>query len=404
MKLFLIAAAFLTFTMHSYFLLRFSVSLLKYAKQGGFLSVFFPILTATVFISIYLLDFPYVAIYLIIYCFYFFMFRCLSKAPTRQIWFATSSFLLNISVIHSLALVLSSLILRLPLIEIYSNQNLFFITAVITYIFLYFVLLAAQKHLSGSKLVEISTAKVYSEIMSATSTILFLFLTFATWLLFHSVLNIPLYISIISSILFVLVMYYCLFFFNTYITVLHPYKRKADEAAKLHNQVIKKKLDTEYKLYTDDLTNLYNKRFIYYKIDELCANKQTNFALIYADLVALKTVNDTYGHKAGDRYIVSVANALQKAIREDDFSARIGGDEFVIILIDVSNSDLESVVNRIRNLIEGIDKKELFTVHANLGYKWFNIFEKTHTRESLLHMVDDLMKHDKKSFYKKGGV
>ncbi len=258
----------------------------------------------------------------------------------------------------------------------------------------------SEKYIPKKKFIEISTAKIYSEIMAFQSTFLFAAVCIESWFLMHLDFNLIFNISALATIFFVLTMFYCLFYFNAHITVLHPYKRKADEAKTLHGKVMKRKMAAEYKLYSDDLTKLYNKRFIHKKIDELCEAVDIDFAVAYADLVALKHVNDTYGHKVGDRYIISVAKALQKAIREEDFSARVGGDEFVIILTSVSSVEMEQVIKRIKETIRRIDEKESFTVHANLGYMCFESRDK-YSRVEVLEKVDLLMKHDKKAFYER---
>ncbi len=299
---------------------------------------------------------------------------------------------------------LASGLLNITLLEVYTNTTLFFQTVIVAYCILFIMLKIAEKFLPNNKLLEISVAKVYSEIMAGIATLMFIVILLDSQFLMSIPPVISFIISTASTIFFVLIMYFCLFFFNAKTVVLRPYRRKADEAVSLHGKMLEKKVAAEYKLYRDDLTKLYNRRFVYSKIDELCETENAAFGLIYADLVGLKKVNDLYGHRVGDKYIINVARILEKAIREDDYSARVGGDEFVIILSDITKEALDEVVQRIRKLIKKLDKKEDFTVYANLGSMVFNETGKKKTRSELLEMVDALMKEDKNAFYAQGGI
>jgi diguanylate cyclase (GGDEF)-like protein len=86
---------------------------------------------------------------------------------------------------------------------------------------------------------------------------------------------------------------------------------------------------------TDPLTSLLNRTTFMDMLPSLVAiNRRngTSVALLYIDLDGFKAVNDTYGHQAGDDVLKVVAGKLQACIRESDFVARIGGDEFTVVL------------------------------------------------------------------------
>lgn len=86
---------------------------------------------------------------------------------------------------------------------------------------------------------------------------------------------------------------------------------------------------------TDPLTGLYNRRYALAQMARLIEtareSKQT-FALMVADLDHFKSVNDTYGHAAGDHVLTRVASALRDALRPGDSLARIGGEEFLVLM------------------------------------------------------------------------
>ncbi|RBH42425.1 sensor domain-containing diguanylate cyclase, partial [Pseudomonas sp. MWU13-2860] len=75
--------------------------------------------------------------------------------------------------------------------------------------------------------------------------------------------------------------------------------------------------------------------------------------LLFLDLDRFKPVNDTYGHVAGDRVLQLIAARIQEVVRDEDTVARIGGDEFVILMEDVeSNREADKVASRLQQAIQ----------------------------------------------------
>ena len=91
----------------------------------------------------------------------------------------------------------------------------------------------------------------------------------------------------------------------------------------------------QYFAHHDDLTRLVNRVVLRERLDEALAMASSNrrcLALLYLDLDCFKLVNDTRGHGVGDRLLVEVAQRMRAAVRSVDTVARIGGDEFAIII------------------------------------------------------------------------
>lgn len=108
----------------------------------------------------------------------------------------------------------------------------------------------------------------------------------------------------------------------------------------------------------DELTGLPNRRNMNETIENLVRdaliNKQKFFVFLL-DANGLKQINDSYGHAFGDKVLTVFAGAIKESIREGDFSARIGGDEFVIIIKPkTGREDIGYFLNRIRSSIEKI--------------------------------------------------
>lgn len=92
----------------------------------------------------------------------------------------------------------------------------------------------------------------------------------------------------------------------------------------------------------DQLTRLPNRRFYDERVAlalQRAAEQRSMVGLLFMDLNDFKNVNDTYGHGAGDKLLVAVAQRIQGSLRETDLVARLGGDEFVAVLEDVGSTD-----------------------------------------------------------------
>lgn len=103
----------------------------------------------------------------------------------------------------------------------------------------------------------------------------------------------------------------------------------------------------------DPMTRLYNRSYFYDSLSQRLpeAFEQTPISVIVSDLDRFKRINDTYGHLQGDKVIKFVARVLQEAVREQDIAARLGGEEFVLLLHNTSQADALCVAERIRRTI-----------------------------------------------------
>ena len=105
----------------------------------------------------------------------------------------------------------------------------------------------------------------------------------------------------------------------------------------------------------DTLTDLPNRFLMVDRLHQLLARAKrsgTAFAVLFMDIDRFKEVNDTYGHEFGDLLLRAVAQRLTKSVRQSDTVARIGGDEFVLILETVHQiGETEAVANNVRRAL-----------------------------------------------------
>lgn len=121
----------------------------------------------------------------------------------------------------------------------------------------------------------------------------------------------------------------------------------------------------EQESLVDSLTQLYNRRAwdkLLMQEEVRCARYGHPAAVLVIDLDELKVINDTQGHSAGDKLLQKTADSLRHVLREQDVIARIGGDEFVIMILEADELAAEDVVRRLE---EDFTKNQ---VQASIGY------------------------------------
>lgn len=152
----------------------------------------------------------------------------------------------------------------------------------------------------------------------------------------------------------------------------------------------------------DALTGLANRKLLNDRLAWVQARARrhaTQFGVIMADMDRFKAINDSLGHKAGDEVLVEVARRLRAAVRETDTVARIGGDEFFLVIESVAQrSDLEQVRDKLLAEIEKpilLESGHEVTVGISLGLALYP--EDTTNAELLFNLADNAMYKSKVS-------
>jgi len=164
--------------------------------------------------------------------------------------------------------------------------------------------------------------------------------------------------------------------------------------------MIKELEKLQKEILTDEMTQIGNRKYA----DQTLRRRmlewkemQVPFALIFIDIDHFKSVNDTYGHNVGDEALKMVANSISAAMRPFDVACRWGGEEFVVIVPNISSDSLDNIGERIRMLIENswltLETKKI-AVTASLGCAIVNIEDDI---DSLIQRADKAMYESKSS-------
>ncbi len=136
-----------------------------------------------------------------------------------------------------------------------------------------------------------------------------------------------------------------------------------------HLKVMEEKLLTLS--FTDDLTGLYNRRGFYTLVEQqlkMSVRERKGRCLIIADLDNLKDINDSMGHKEGDFFLLQTAILLKKSFRDSDIIARIGGDEFMVLVLEARKSGIQALTGRLERNIDEFNTQSGKSCRLSLSY------------------------------------
>jgi diguanylate cyclase (GGDEF)-like protein len=117
--------------------------------------------------------------------------------------------------------------------------------------------------------------------------------------------------------------------------------------------------------YKDGLTGLYTRDFFYEELKRLDTKRQLPISLIMGDLNGLKLINDAFGHEMGDKALKRIGEILKETFRDEDIIARVGGDEFMVLLPNTNEKTAEEIVKRVR---EKCLERPLEIININISF------------------------------------
>ena len=157
--------------------------------------------------------------------------------------------------------------------------------------------------------------------------------------------------------------------------------------------LLKRSRDAEHSLArTDNLTNVANRIGFYEKLTaEIDRQHRLNkpFALLFIDCDDFKDINDRFGHEGGDDALKRMANAIVNDLRTYDIIGRIGGDEFAVLMPDISGADLSNIIDRIRDSLILAFSMKPYKLTISMGaVEFINIPQ---SADMAMSLVDSLM-------------
>jgi diguanylate cyclase (GGDEF)-like protein len=158
--------------------------------------------------------------------------------------------------------------------------------------------------------------------------------------------------------------------------------------------------DMEQAAQRDVLTGLFNRRYFFTALSQRIARVaryRERIAILYVDVDGLKAINDRHGHAAGDQILTAIARALQTATRESDVVARIGGDEFALLIDHVDVGAARAKMAALRHALADTPcywGTERIALSAAFGMAMIDARD---TAEDLLRRADSDMYRAKRS-------
>lgn len=152
----------------------------------------------------------------------------------------------------------------------------------------------------------------------------------------------------------------------------------------------------------DTLTAVYNRSFFERQMEEIDIEENLPISVISADIDGLKATNDSLGHLEGDKLLKIVASILKESCKKEDTVARVGGDEFYILLANTDSKAAKNIIRRINLKCQeyNITSSQAYYISVSLGSSTRYTMEKP--LESCLKIADDNMYEDK--YYKKKDI
>jgi diguanylate cyclase (GGDEF)-like protein len=147
---------------------------------------------------------------------------------------------------------------------------------------------------------------------------------------------------------------------------------------------------------TDDLTKLYNSRYLYRFLDyevERAKRYDNHVAMIFIDLDRFKNVNDTYGHLNGSKLLAEAAKIISSGLRKVDMACRYGGDEFLIVMPQVSKKQAYQAAEKLRASISKhrFLKEEGLNLHITASFGVASMPDDAKDATELIQLADQAM-------------
>ncbi|MDW7668770.1 MAG: diguanylate cyclase, partial [Bacillota bacterium] len=148
----------------------------------------------------------------------------------------------------------------------------------------------------------------------------------------------------------------------------------------------------EYLSYRDQLTGAYNRRYFNEELKRLDTKRNLPLSIIIADVNGLKIINDTFGHDVGDKILKGFVKTTKGILRSDEIIARMGGDEFAILLPSCEKKYTENIIKRIK---ENVEEKEIEGLKISVALGYSTKIDNKYDIDKVKKDAEDIMYKDK---------
>ncbi len=330
-------------------------------------------------------------------------FKLISKTDFVQVFCGASIFVLHISALITPVIIIFSNIFNISPANLIKDTIYDHIVVIILCVVLSFAHEIVKRYIDNTSIQRVTVKSKHSIILLGSIVLIVVLqidhsAAMMTDVFYPEQIILSLAISLASLLIFYLFFLYAINLIDASL-----YKRYSDEVIGEQKKISKQKESLLTKIERDELTGVFNRRYIMDELERICEEGSDSFYILFVDINALKYTNDTYDHKAGDRLIIKIAHAILNTVREYDIVARIGGDEFLVVLPKAKSEDCQNIIERTTQAIERQNETEDFLVSASIGSIYVDDKIKQKGVSYILSVADENMRKNKELFYKQRG-
>ncbi len=398
----LFAISLIAIFVYQYSTFSYASSLLIGGKKNKLLFVALALVNTSVFA---LVQYAQLSVFVIILLFLIALiveFNIISKTDFIQVFCGASIFVLHISAFIIPTIVIFANVLKISPEEVIRDSIYDHIIIIFIAVALSLAHEVVKKHIDNTSIQRVTVKSKHSVILLISITLLIVLqLDHSVAMIGDKYYSEQILLSLAISFASLLI-FYLFFLYSMNLIDASLYKRYSDKVIGEQQKIYEQKENLLTKIERDELTGVFNRGYVMNFLEKICEdeNDENTYNVLFVDINALKYTNDTYGHKAGDRLITKISHAILNTVREHDIVARIGGDEFLVVMPKSQGEDCEIVVERIMQYIEDQNETEEFLVSASIGSVYVDENSKRQGVSYILSEADKEMRKNKALFYK----
>lgn len=346
------------------------------------------------------LELPYALVYLLMTLVVVAEFCAMSEACFREALLGSSIFMAHLCSMHLFCTGLYAQLLHASPILILRDPALYSNSLSLTFLLALLTLLLFPRLIKVEEIIGLIRHRAYSWMVCAIAVFVIAYTGVdAQMLMADEPFSHLLYACTLTAAES-MALFYILLHYTLYCLKLSGQKERLAALTLRKSESACRRSDLEERRTHDCLTGCYNRAFLLEKLDELLRAGQPGLAVLFLDVNGMKCVNDTLGHATGDRYLRFVSGAITASTRAHDFVGRFAGDEFVVLLRQISEEELPGVCARIKQSVEQAPGLAVGPAPSvSVGYVYVDGAHVGWDGARLLEEADRVMLLDKARYY-----